>query len=107
MTGNPRRDRLLIIYLCFFVSVLAGLIYEILWNKYLALFIGSTGRAHVMTLAVYMGGLALGSAVFGRRDVARKCLAEMRELFPRDLRLYHLESAVARSAGEPDSSIPK
>jgi len=67
MTGNPRRDRLLIIYLCFFVSGLAGLIYEILWNKYLALFIGSTGRAHVMTLAVFMGGLALGSAVFGRR----------------------------------------
>lgn len=67
MTGNPRRDRLLIIYLCFFVSGLAGLIYEILWNKYLALFIGSTGRAHVMTLAVYMGGLALGSALFGRR----------------------------------------
>jgi predicted membrane-bound spermidine synthase len=67
MTGNPRRDRLLMIYLCFFVSGLAGLIYEILWNKYLALFIGSTGRAHVMTLAVFMGGLALGSAVFGRR----------------------------------------
>jgi len=67
MTGNPRRDRLLIIYLCFFVSGFAGLVYEILWNKYLALFIGSTGRAHVMTLAVFMGGLALGSAVFGRR----------------------------------------
>ncbi len=67
MMPNTRRDRLLLVYVCFFVSGLAGLIYEILWNKYLALFIGSTGRAHVMTLAVYMGGLALGSAVFGRR----------------------------------------
>jgi len=76
MTSNPRRDRLLIIYLCFFVSGLAGLIYEILWNKYLALFIGSTGRAHVMTLVVFMGGLALGSAVFGRRaDRIRNPLA--------------------------------
>jgi len=67
MVSNLRRDRLMIIYLCFFVSGIAGLIYEILWNKYLALFIGSTGRAHVMTLAVFMGGLALGSWVFGRR----------------------------------------
>jgi len=76
MMTNARRDRLMIIYLCFFVSGLAGLIYEILWNKYLALFIGSTGRAHVMTLAVYMGGLALGSAVFGRRaDRIRRPLA--------------------------------
>jgi len=67
MTSDTGRNRLLIVHLCFFISGLAGLIYEILWNKYLALFIGSTGRAHVMTLAVFMGGLALGSAVFGRR----------------------------------------
>jgi len=76
MTGRAQRERLLIIYLCFFTSGLAGLIYEILWNKYLALFIGSTGRAHVMTLAVFMGGLALGSAVVGRRaDRVRNPLA--------------------------------
>lgn len=67
LPSKPHRERLLIIYLCFFVSGVAGLIYEILWNKYLALFIGSTGRAHVMTLAVFMGGLALGAAVIGRR----------------------------------------
>lgn len=54
------------IFACLFVSGAAGLIYEVLWARYLALFLGSTGRAHVVVLATFMGGLALGSHVLGR-----------------------------------------
>ncbi|MGH9363538.1 MAG: fused MFS/spermidine synthase, partial [Thermoanaerobaculia bacterium] len=51
---------------CFFLSGAAGLIYEVVWAKHLALFIGSTGLSHTIILASFMGGLALGSWVLGR-----------------------------------------
>ena len=55
------------LYICFFLSGVAGLIYEVLWAKYLALYVGSTGMAQVIVLATFMGGLALGSEVLGRK----------------------------------------
>jgi len=55
----------LALYLCFFISGVAGLIYEVLWAKYLALYVGSTGLAQVIVLATFMGGLALGSQLLG------------------------------------------
>ena len=45
----------------FFISGFAGLVYEIVWSKYLALFLGATGYAQLLVLATFMGGLALGS----------------------------------------------
>lgn len=58
--------RLFVLYLCFFLSGVAGLVYEVVWSRYLALFVGSTGEAHIIILSTYMGGLALGSWLFGR-----------------------------------------
>jgi spermidine synthase len=66
MTGFGPRARLTLLYLCFFLSGIAGLIYEVAWSRYLALFVGSTGEAHVIILSTYMGGLALGAYLFGR-----------------------------------------
>ncbi|MBI1785240.1 fused MFS/spermidine synthase [Candidatus Sumerlaeota bacterium] len=57
----------IILFICFFFSGIAGLIYEVVWSRYLALFIGSTGQAHVIILSVYVGGLALGAYIFGRK----------------------------------------
>ncbi len=54
------------VYSCFVLSGVTGLIYEVVWGKYLALFIGVSAYAHTIVLAAYMGGLALGSVVFGR-----------------------------------------
>lgn len=55
-----------VIFLLFFISGACGLIYEVIWGKYLSLFIGSTTYAHMIVLATFMGGLAAGSYVFGR-----------------------------------------
>jgi spermidine synthase len=55
------------ILLLFFCSGATGLIYEVLWSKYLALLFGSTVQAQTVVLAVFMGGLALGNRWFGRR----------------------------------------
>lgn len=61
---------------CFFVSGMAGLVYQIVWARYLALFLGHTSYAVVAVLVAFMGGLALGNAWFGNRaDRAAKPLA--------------------------------
>jgi spermidine synthase len=52
--------------LCFFATGAAGLIYEILWNKTLVLFMGNTAYALATLLTVFMGGLALGAWIGGK-----------------------------------------
>lgn len=49
----------------FFFSGAAGLVYEIVWMRSLALIFGVTTYAVATVLATFMGGLALGSYVFG------------------------------------------
>src|SRR5882757_6683801 len=66
---------MLILFL-FFCSGATALVYEVIWSKYLALMFGSTVQAQTVVLAVFMGGLALGNRVFGRRgDKSAKPLA--------------------------------
>jgi spermidine synthase len=50
----------------FFVSGVAGLVYELLWLRILALTFGVTNYAVSTVLASFMAGLALGSIVAGR-----------------------------------------
>ena len=53
------------IILVFFFSGAAGLIYEIVWTRSLSLIFGVTTYAVATVLATFMGGLALGSYLFG------------------------------------------
>lgn len=68
----------IVVVLLFILSGICGLIYEVVWSKYLALFIGSTAYAHMIVLATYMGGLALGAIYWGRFS----------DKFPNQLKLY-------------------
>jgi len=52
---------------CFFLSGTTGLMYEVLWTRMLILIFGATTFAVSTVLTVFMGGLALGSYVLGRR----------------------------------------
>jgi spermidine synthase len=59
----------------FFLSGSSGLIYEVVWLRMLSRTLGSTVYATSTILAVFMGGLALGSFVFGRfADRVRRLL---------------------------------
>lgn len=51
----------------FFVSGATGLIYEVAWTRMFTAVFGNTVHAASTVLAAYMGGLALGSLVLGRR----------------------------------------
>ena len=54
-----------------FVSGAAGLVYQSLWLRSFGLVFGNTTDAVAAVLATFMGGLALGSAIAGRRSAAR------------------------------------
>ena len=74
------------ILLCFFLSGAAGLIYQVAWGKALGLVFGNTVYAISTILAVFMGGLALGSAYLGRWS----------ERYPNAIALYGwIELAIA------------
>ncbi|MDR1759296.1 MAG: fused MFS/spermidine synthase [Fibrobacter sp.] len=55
-----------LIYVLFALSGVAGLIYEGSWARYLKLFLGHASYGQVLTLCIYMGGLALGSFIAGK-----------------------------------------
>ncbi|MDH3902138.1 MAG: fused MFS/spermidine synthase, partial [Xanthomonadales bacterium] len=73
--SNPKRSKaiplsrsvIILISGCFFLSGLAGLIYEVVWARQLSLFLGITSYAHTAVITAYMAGLAAGSLYFGRR----------------------------------------
>ena len=56
-------------YALFTASGFAGLIYESIWTHYLRLFLGHAAYAQSLVLIVFMGGMALGSALLGRMSV--------------------------------------
>lgn len=50
----------------FVFSGFAGLIYQSIWSHYLGLFLGHAAYAQALVLAIFMGGMALGSALVVR-----------------------------------------
>jgi len=78
-----------VLYLLFFLSGAAALVYQVLWVRSLALVFGGSHLAVTTVLAVFMGGLALGGWWFGR----------VADRSTRPLRLYGvLELGIAASA---------
>ncbi len=77
------------IYLIFFLSVAAALIYDVAWVRYLSLIFGGSHLGVTTILAVSMSGLASGSDTIGKHVGKYKHL----------LRLYgFLELGIAASA---------
>jgi predicted membrane-bound spermidine synthase len=55
-----------IFFLLFTISGFSGLIYESIWAQYLKLFLGHAAYAQTLVLALFMGGMAVGSALCSR-----------------------------------------
>src|SRR5438128_2858074 len=58
----------------FAASGFAGLIYESIWTHYLKLFLGHAAYAQTLVLAIFMGGLAVGSWLAARLAPRRRRL---------------------------------
>jgi predicted membrane-bound spermidine synthase len=59
MTHDTARRRAL--FGIFVVSGFTSLIYESIWSHYLKLFLGHAAYSQTLVLAIFMGGMALGS----------------------------------------------
>ena len=57
---NPKSTRRFLLAI-FVISGFTGLIYESIWSHYLRLFLGHAAYSQTLVLAIYMGGMALGS----------------------------------------------
>lgn len=57
------------LFAVFTLSGFSGLIYESIWSHYLKLFLGHAAYAQTLVLAIFMGGLAIGSWLAGRFSV--------------------------------------
>jgi len=57
-----------VLYFAFFLSGVAGLIYESIWSRYLGLLVGHTAYAQVIVLTIFLGGLTLGAILVGTRS---------------------------------------
>ena len=55
-----------IYFLLFTLSGFSGLIYESIWTHYLKLFLGHAAYAQTLVLAIFMGGMAIGSGICSR-----------------------------------------
>ena len=77
-------------YIVFFLSGLASLADEIVWFKYLTLTFGATTAAAATLVAVFMGGLALGSALAGRAAVRLRNPARAYALLETGVALFAL-----------------
>src|SRR5215207_7613261 len=54
------------LFAVFTISGFSGLIYESIWSHYLKLFLGHAAYAQTLVLAIFMGGMALGSWLVAR-----------------------------------------
>ncbi len=74
----------------------AGLVYEVAWQKYLAALLGSHGEATAAVLAIFLGGLSLGYALFGR---ATRWLLQRARQRSRPARLLYFYALVEAGIG--------
>ncbi len=58
----------ILLYAAFVLSGMAGLVYEVVWARYLGLLVGSSALSQVLVLVVYLGGMGLGSLLVARRS---------------------------------------
>ena len=56
----------MILFVIFTLSGFSGLIYESIWTHYLKLFLGHAAYAQSLVLAIFMGGMAVGSWLCSR-----------------------------------------
>ena len=77
------------LYVLFFLSGASALVYELVWQRLLNLVFGVSTLSVSAVLAAFMGGLAVGGLLFGRRA----------DRSPRPLRLYAgVEAAIGLTA---------
>jgi len=69
---EDRKALLFIFYLLFFLSGIAGLVYQTLWLRMFTLVLGNSLHSASIVFSSFMGGLALGAWLFGKYIKGKK-----------------------------------
>jgi spermidine synthase len=91
---------LIAVNLCFFFSGATGLLYQVLWVRMLGLVFGHTVFAITTVLAAFMGGLGLGSYVFGRIVDRQKHVLRLYGILEAAIGIYVLATPLLFSGAE-------
>lgn len=67
MVRELKAPKLAAVFLLFFLSGWAALVYQVMWMKELSLLFGNSAQAAAATLAAFFTGIAAGNAYWGRR----------------------------------------
>jgi len=87
--------KILIALLLTVLTGFTGLVYEVTWQKYLATLLGSHSEATAAVLAIFLGGLSIGYALFGRATRYLQERSRSRGSGPRLLGFYAaIEAAI-------------
>jgi len=78
------------LFICFFLSGSAALLYEVVWMRMLTQIFGSSAYAVATLLAAFMAGLALGSYVFGRLANSAKNVLRLYGILELGIGIYGL-----------------
>jgi spermidine synthase len=65
--AGPKLVEWVVPFVCFFLSGASSLIFEVIWTRKLTLVFGASTPAISTVLSAFMGGLALGSYLLGKR----------------------------------------
>jgi spermidine synthase len=101
--ATPERvaGRILVaVNVCFFFSGATGLLYQVLWVRMLGLVFGHTVFAITTVLAAFMGGLGLGSYLFGRIVDRQKHVLRLYGILEAAIGLYVLATPLLFSWAE-------
>jgi len=93
--------RTALVYAIFFLSGAAGLVYELVWMRQLVLVFGGTTYAVTTVVAVFMGGLGLGSWLGGRWSPRLGRPGQLYGLIELAVGLYALAVPVLFAAARP------
>lgn len=56
---------------CIFITGMVSLVYQMVWQRYLAILVGSEARSAALVVAIFLLGLSLGYALFGYLTTAK------------------------------------
>ncbi|MGR3178403.1 MAG: hypothetical protein ACUZ8E_10145 [Candidatus Anammoxibacter sp.] len=58
-----------IIFICVFLTGITGLVFQVIWQKYLSYLVGSESRSISLVVAIFLIGLASGYLFWGKLTV--------------------------------------
>ncbi len=89
-----------LLFAMFLLSGITALVYEVIWEKYMAHFLGAGAYSQAIVLSTFMLGLGVGSRIFGRYAEKTNCQLRLYALIEAGIGVYALAFPFLMKLGE-------